>query len=208
MDLKEQLINIDPNDVINDAREAGLEVYSLADFTSENVPYYRIEDMMKSYKQSFARSSAVAGLTAGIGGFTTSVTFAGISTAFLSFRLFRLAQRFAILNGFDWRDPLHKNKVMNIYFESLGINAVAQGTLKHYLLSAGKLAAKKRTSDKLIYKMIKKTGRLFGTKFSRRRAARFIPVLGGAAGAVTNYSFAKTAANSMQKAFKEASVRS
>lgn len=120
------LLYVDPEEVINYARQKNMDVQSVEDFRNPTYDYNLIEEIMDEYRLSHARWSAMGGLTTGIGGLTTSITFAGIDTVSLSVQLYRLSERFAILNGFDATDPFQKDKILNIYFGALGINAVTQ----------------------------------------------------------------------------------
>src|SRR5699024_4334535 len=202
--IQKHFIDIAPEEVFERAHEYDIDVSSVKDFRSMSPHYDRIEQLMDNYRQSHARWSALGGLTAGIGGFTTAVTFAGIDTISLSIQLYRLSERFAILNGFYGNEPLQKDKMLNIYFEALGINAVVQASLKRQLLQASTIAGSKEASENFILNGIIRVGRLFGRNISSERAGRLIPLVGGAAGAAVNYSFARKTSESMKKAYKRA----
>ena len=202
--IKHSIIDIDPEDVLDYARGKNMEVDNIEDFRDQAASYEQIEDIMEDYRLSHARWSSIGGLTTGIGGFTTAVTVAGIDTVSLAVQLYRLAQRFAVLNGFDGRDPLQKDKMLNIYFEALSINGVAQATLKHQLLKASAIAGSREVSENFVLKIIAKIGKVFGQRISSKRAGRLVPIFGGLVGASVNYSFAKRTSKSMQKAYKRA----
>ena len=198
------MIDIAPEEVFEKAHEYDIEVSSVEDFREMSPHYERIEQLMDDYRLSHARWSALGGLTAGIGGFTTAVTFAGIDTISLSIQLYRLSERFAILNGFDGNEPLQKDKMLNIYFEALGINAVVQASLKRQLLRASTMAGSKEASENVILNGITRVGRLFGQNISSAKAGRLVPLVGGVAGAAVNYSFARKTSASMKRAYKQA----
>ena len=202
--IKHSIIDINPEDVLEYARKKDMDVETVEDFRDQASDYDRIETIMEDYRLSHARWSSVGGLTTGIGGFTTAVTFASIDTASLAIQLYRLAQRFAVLNGFDGRDPLQKDKMLSIYFEALSINGVAQATLKHQLLKASAVAGSREVSENFVLKVIAKVGKVFGQQISSKRAGRLVPIFGGLVGASVNYSFAKKTSKSMQKAYKRA----
>ena len=202
--IKDSIIKVDPEEVFEKAREHNLDVEDVDDFRNQAPHYEQIEEIMKDYRSSFANSSILGGLTTGIGGFMTSVTFASIDTISLSIQLYRLSQRFAILNGFDGEDPLQKDKMLNIYFEALSLNAVTQATLKHQLLKAGALAGTREASNSLVLKLIMRTGEIFGKNISSKSAGRLVPVVGGLVGASVNYSFAKKTSDAMMDAYKRA----
>lgn len=202
--LKDLLIDVDPDDVFQKARDRGMKIETVEDFRDLPNDYNLIEDIMEEYRLNHARWSSIGGLTTGIGGFSTAITFATLDTASLAIQLYRLAQKFAILNGFDGRDPLHEDKIMNIYFEALGINGVVQATLKHQLLKASAVAGSRELSDNFVLRVIAKVGKVFGKRISSKRSGRFVPVIGGFVGASVNYSFARKTSNAMKKAYKRA----
>ncbi len=203
--VKDKILNIKQEDVLEHAREQDLDVQSIEDFRNMGPHYERIEALMDDYRSSFRSSSALSGLTTGIGGFTTSVTFAGLDTISLSIQLYRLSQRFAILNGFDGEDPLHQNKMLNIYFEALSLNAVTQATIKHQMLKASAAAGTLGASNSsIVLRAIINVGKLLGKNISSRKAGRLVPVFGGVVGATVNYSFANATSKRMKKAYKRA----
>lgn len=202
--IKDTIINIYPEDVIQYARDQDLDVTSIEDFRQMAPHYDRIESMMDSYRSSFANTSILGGLTTGIGGLMTSITFATVDTISLSLQLYRLSQRFAILNGFDGSKPLHQDKMINIYFESLSLNGVTQATLKHQLLKASAVAGTRHASDSLVLRAIVNIGKAMGKNISSKRAGRLVPIFGGVVGATVNYSFARKTSRAMKKAYKRA----
>lgn len=202
--IKDTVINIYPEDVIQDARDQDLDVTSIEDFRQMAPHYDRIESMMDSYRSSFANTSILGGLTTGVGGLMTSITFATVDTISLSLQLYRLSQRFAILNGFDGSKPLHQDKMVNIYFESLSLNGITQATLKHQLLKASAVAGTRHASDSLVLRTIMNVGKAMGKDITSQRAGRLVPVFGGVVGATVNYSFAVKTSRAMKKAYKRA----
>lgn len=202
--IKDSILNVNREKVLEKAREYDLDVQSVSDFRTYAHSYDRIDELMEMYRSSFSHRSAIGGLTTGIGGFATSVTFAGIDTISLSVQLYRLSQRFAILNGFDGNRPLHRDKMLNIYFEALSLNAVTQATLKHQFIKANAAATGRNASDNLILRLIVRIGNIFGKNLSSKKAGRFVPVVGGLVGAGVNYSFAQKTSEAMKKAYKRA----
>lgn len=202
--IKDKIININPENVIRDARDQDLPVTTIDDFRHMAPHYRRIESMMDNYRSSFANFSILGGLTTGIGGFMTSITFATVDTISLSLQLYRLSQRYAVLNGFDSSNPLHQDKMINIYFEALSLNGVTQATLKHQLLEASAVAGTPHASDSLILRVIVNIGKAMGKDISSKRAGRLVPVFGGVVGATVNYSFARKTSQVLKKAYKRA----
>jgi hypothetical protein len=137
--------------------------------------------MIGDYRSSFARFNAVSGLTTGIGGLTTSIAFTGLDIVSTALQLYRLSQRFAVLNGCDSSKPLPKSKMLNIYFGALGMNAITKATLKKQLFRAGTAASSGNTS--VMLKLMNRIGSTLGKRLSPKEARRAVPVIGGLVGA-------------------------
>lgn len=193
------LFDIDPEEILRDARKKGLKVQEIRDFRNQASNYDVIEDLMNIYTTQFARFSAIGGATAGVGGIGASIAFSSLEVISMAIQLYRLSQRFAVLNGFDPRHPLHRDKTHSIYFKALGIKTASQAVLKFSLLNASKFKVGGipqnliSTVGKRLIKRVRKSGRFM----------ILIPVIGGAVGAYTSYSFAENTAQSMRDAFKE-----
>ncbi|SMO73593.1 EcsC family protein [Gracilimonas mengyeensis] len=197
------MLFVNPEDVINHARsEHHLEVHKVEDFRNMNNQYHLIEQVVEDYQESYITESSLSGLTAGIGGVATSAALSGMDLISFSIRLYRLAQQCAILNGFEGEDPAEKEQMLDIYFEALGLNAVAQATLKPHFLKASAVAGTKQASQSLLLKLIVQTAKLLGKNISSRSAGRLIPVVGGLIGASLNHSFARKTSSSLKQAYK------
>lgn len=193
---------IDPETVIADARDKGLKVSTVEDFRTQADNYSHIEDLMDEYINSYARYSALGGVTTGIGGITTSITLSGIELANTATQLYRLSQRFAVVNGFNPQHSFHRDTVYSIYLNTLGFKAATQAALKYILFQAG--SSNNRSINKRLFSsFITRIARKVGTQISSRNASKLIPVIGGAVGAYTSYSYAYDTGNSMREAFKK-----
>ena len=201
--IKEIVIDIKPDDVIKDAWAAGLDVQQVEDFRKEVVNYWRIEDVMEQYAGLAARYSAISGATSGVGGVATAVTLGGVDIANMAAQLYRLGQRLSILNGFDPNNSIQKEKNMEIYLYALGFDSLAQAAIKNQLLKAASIAGKRGANSNPILKLIMLVAEKLGSKMISKEAAKYIPIVGGVAGATVNYYFAKTAANKMVESYKK-----
>ncbi|MCA1715833.1 MAG: EcsC family protein [Actinobacteria bacterium] len=200
--LKEIVLDVDPEGVFKDARAAGLEVMKVEDFRGQAHNYWRIEDLMRQYTRRAARFSAASGATSGVGGVPTAVALGGIDVAHMAAQLYWLCQRLAILNGFDPRNPLQRERTEEIYLLALGFDTAARAALKQQLLHAASKAGKSGARSNYILKFILIVAEKLGAKITTKQAAKFIPLVGGAFGATLNYTFARGAANKMLDAFK------
>lgn len=201
--LKEILIDIKPDDVIRDARSAGLEVRTVEDFRVQAKYYWRIEDVMKQYSGIASRNSAISGATAGSGGLVTAVTLGGVDIVNMAAQLYRLSQRLAVLNGFDLTNSLQKDKALEIYLYGLGFDAAAQFAIRQQLKNAAAIAGKRGAYSNYILRLIVLIAGKLGAKITSKQAAKFIPVVGLVAGAGINYAFAGNAAMKMRVSFRD-----
>ncbi len=200
--IKAIILDIDQEGVFRDARSAGLEVVRIDDFRNQTQNYWRIEDVMHQYAGLAARYSAISGASAGVGGPVTAITLGGADILNMAAQLYRLSQRLAILNGFDPENPLQKDKTQEIYLYALGFDAAAQAAIKQQLLRAASIAGKRGAYSNPILKLIVLMAAKLGANITSKQAVKFIPLLGGVAGATVNYIFAKTTSNKMLESFK------
>lgn len=201
--IKEIVLNIDPQSVLQDSRSAGLNVYTIEDFRDQAHNYWRIEDIMKQYAGLAARYSSISGATTGFGGPATAFTLGGVDIVNMAAQLYRLSQRLAILNGFDLENPLQKERTLEIYLYALGVDAAAQATIKSQLLKAANIAGKRGAYSNPMLKLIVSVAQKLGTKVTSLQAAKYLPIVGSVAGAGVNYAFAKVAAKKMVESFKQ-----
>lgn len=200
--LKEVILNVDPEGVLEDARAAGLKVAKVKDFRDQAHNYWRIEDLMRQYARRGARFSALSGATSGVGGVATATTLGVADIANMAAQLYRLCQRLAILNGFDPENPLQRERAEEIYLLALGFDAAAQAVLKQQLGRAAGIAGKSGAYSNYILKLIIFIAEKLGTQITSKQAAKFIPVVGSVVGATLNYSFSRKAADTMLAEFK------
>lgn len=201
--LKEVVLDINPEDVIKDACSAGLRVATIEDFRFQAKNYWRLEDIMEQYSGIASRYSAISGATAGSGGPITAITLGGVDIANMSAQLYRLNQRLAILNGFDITNKLHQEKAVEIYLYALGFDAAAQAAIRQQLARAAAIAGKRGAYSNYVLKLIVLVAGKLGASITSKQAAKFIPIVGGVAGASLNYAFAGNAAKKMRTLFKD-----
>jgi hypothetical protein len=198
------IIKINPEKVFNQAQQKGLYVQSVEDFRELKPHYNKIEATMEKYRSTFINFSTIRGLASGIGGFTTSLALGSLDVLLTGTQLYRLSQRFAILNGFDETDPIHKDQILQIYLVSLGFDASIRNDLKKRLLNASAVAGTKYISERLLIKLLIRAARKSGKQWLLDNTEKLIPVAGGLIGAAGNYSFASRASEKMKTAYKKA----
>jgi hypothetical protein len=198
-----KIISVDPADIIADARSRGLDVQTTKDFRRQPHKYWRIEDLMNHYADSAARNSSIGGFTAGFGGLPTVVALGSADLTNMAAQLYRLAQRLAILNGFDIDSPLEQEKAHQIYLTALGFDSAAQAVLRQQMASAAAKAGKPWARSNYVIKLILAVAQKLGVTITTKQAGKLIPIVGGAIGATVNYQFAKSAGQKMIRSFKD-----
>lgn len=146
-------LGVDPEKVLEEARQQGLEVDSVEDFRAVE-DYKVIENLMDLYIAKYTRYSAIGGSTAGIGGPFASVIFGGIEVMSTAILLYQLSQRLALLNGLDPADPLQQDKARNIYLQALGFKTATQTVVKLILL--GTSVYNDKSEDSKLISVIKR----------------------------------------------------
>ena len=196
--VKEIVLDINPQDVLNDARAYGLNVFTIQDLAEQPHNYVFIEKLMEKYATLAASYSAVSGAASGLGGIVTTIALGGADIANMAAQLYRLNQKMAILNGFDFENTIHKEKAHFIYLKALGFDAAAQAVIRSQIAkAAAENFAKTGPSANVTIRLIMEVAKLVGVKLSKNQAGKMVPFLGAVIGSSLNYMFAKNAAEKM-----------
>jgi hypothetical protein len=205
--IKEILLDIDPKDVIRDARAAGLDVNSISDFQEQTHNHWRINDIANEYVDRTVRWCAASGATAGIGGIATTIALGVGDMSHMAARLYWLCQRLAVLHGFDPDDPLQRDRAQEIYLVSLGIDSLGQAAIRQQLTNTAIIAGKTGSRSNYILKFLilvvaKITGKKAST-ITTIEVLKFIPLVGAVTGGSLNYYFANKASKKMLEIFRD-----
>lgn len=202
--IKASTLDIDADAILRDARAAGLAVNDITDLRRQKKHYAVIERLMKQYTRQAARNSTASGLASGIGGIGTSLTLKSVDVGNLTIQAYRLAQRLAILNGFDPNDPAHDELITDIFLTSLGFDQDTTDTIKARLHGQEKLNFKNALYRFKAGKLLFNTAKNLGKRYTTRQALRFVPGIGLITGGWMNHRFAHQVAHRMQDAFTQA----
>ena len=201
--LRDVVFEVDPEEVIIDAKAAGLTVDSIEDFRSLNGTYFLVDKLGKEYARRASRWCAASGASAGIGGPVTAISLGLGDLANMAAQLYRLCQKLAILHGFDPANALQRERAQEIYYLALGLDAATVAMLKKMILEAGKRAGKPYATRSVMIKVVMVIAKSVGANISTTQALKYVPVLGGALGGGMNYAFSRTAGNKMLRTFKD-----
>jgi hypothetical protein len=201
--IKGILVDVDPEDVLNDAKDYGLNVQSIEDFVNHPHNYVFMEKLMMKYATLTATYCAVSGATSGIGGFATTVALVGVDIAHMAAQLYRLNQKIAILNGFNPQNPIHDQKSQEIYLKALGFDGATQTAIRTTIVKvAAENTAKSGPSKNVAIRLLMEVAKLLGLKLTKAQTVKLFPFVGAALGGGLNYLFAKNAARAMIAYYK------
>lgn len=107
-----RVIEVSPEEVIADARSAGLFISSIDEFRSATPEERAIIGRLAYYfVNQAAKWCTFGGATSGMGGPLTAVALGAADFIHIAGRLYRLCLRLAILNGLDPREPAHQEQI-------------------------------------------------------------------------------------------------
>jgi hypothetical protein len=196
-----EIIRVSPEDVIADARAAGLMVINSVDDFRSCSPgaHHMVDQLTNHYVNQAAKWCACSGATSGVGGVVTAITLGLADFIHVAGRLYRLCLRLAILNGFDPRDPIQREAIEEIYLASLDFDATEKFILRGFLGRPAAKAGRLRASVNYARLIIAVGRKLWARRLAFRAASRFFPLFGATIGAGSNYYFAKRVGRKMSE---------
>lgn len=201
--IKEVIIDIDPQDVLKDAQEYGLQVQTLEDLARQPHDYVFIEKLAGKYGDVAARYCALSGASTGIGGIATTVALAGVDISNMAAQLYRLNQKVAVLHGFDHNNEIHQEKVASIYLMALGVDAASSAAIRSAVFkAAAENTAKRGPASSFAIQIIMAAAKSLGIAMGKSTAAKVVPFVGAVLGGGVNYWFAQKAAEKIVLAYK------
>lgn len=201
--IKEVIIDVDPNEILKDAHEYGLNVTCIEDFRKQADNYIFMEKLASKYGDVAARYCALSGAGSGIMGLGTAIALAGVNISNMAAQLYRLNQKVAILHGFDPSNEIHQEKVATVYLAALGIDAVSSAAIRAAVLKAAtENTAKKGPAQSAAIKIVMLAAKSLGVTLKKSTAAKAVPLIGAALGGGLNYWFAKKASEKIFLAYK------
>ncbi len=198
-----ELISIDPLDVLRDAQEMGLPVNTLEDLRSQAHNYVYIEKIMEKYANFSAGYAGLSGLSAGIGGFTTALTVGMADVLHIAAQVYRLNQKFAILNGYDFNSQIFQEKTNLMFMTALGLDAAVQAGIREVVAKAAlENVAKKGPASAPAIRLLMEVAKVFGSTITKKKAAEMVPFVGGLIGGTINVYFVKKTAKKLMLDYK------
>ncbi len=195
-----EIIRVSPEDVMADARNAGLMVNSVDDFRSLSPEaHHMVDQLTHHYINQAAKWCAFSGATSGVGGVVTATTLGMVDFIHVAGRLYRLSLRLAILNGSDPKDPIYREAIDEIYLSSLDFDATENFVLRGFLGRPAAKPGRLRASVNYARFIIAVGRKLWVRRLASRLTSRFFPLIGATVGAGSNYHFAKRVGTRMSE---------
>lgn len=191
------MISIDADDVLADARGIGIQVRSVEELRAVRTSV--LDGLADQYIRNAKLMTSLSGAGLGAGG----LMLVGPDVSILAASLLRLAQRLAIVYGFDYRQSSESLHVWAALGRSLGVEKVTDGAGQVAVRNLPKLLAQgagKSTAFKALIKAI--AGRL-GLLVTERGLARALPLVGAGVAAMTNYQIVRELGDKMRTYFRE-----
>jgi hypothetical protein len=201
--IKDIVLNVDPNSIVQDAKGIGMDIAEPADFARQAKNYAYIERLSEKYAATSTRLCALSGFTSGIGGLATTLTLASADVANMAAQLYRLNQKLALINGFDPENELHNERAQTIFMTALGIDVTAQAGIRALVTKAATENLTKRgPASAPAIRIIMEIAKILGVRISKAQAGKLVPFVGGAIGGGVNYMFAKSMTKKMLADYK------
>ena len=191
------MISVDPDDVLADARGIGIQVRSVEDLRSVRTSV--LDGLADQYIRNAKLMTSLSGAGLGAGG----LMLVGPDVSILAASLLRLAQREAIVYGFDYRVPSESLHVWAALGRALGVEKVADGAGQVAVRNLPKLLAQGAGKSTAFKALIKAIAARLGLLVTERGLARALPLVGAGVAAVTNYQIVRELGEKMRTYFRE-----
>ena len=195
-----ELISVTPEDVLADARGLGIQVSSVDELRSVRTSV--LDGLAEQYIRNTKLMTSLSG--AGLG--AAGLFAVGPDVSILAASLLRLAQRLAIVYGFDFRKPAESLHVWAAIARALGVEKVTDGASTVAVRNLPKLLAQGAQKSGFFKALIRMIAARLGLLVTERGLARALPLVGAGVAAVTNYQLVRDLGLKIQGYFRERHV--
>lgn len=192
-----EIISVSPEDVLADARGLGIKVASIAELRSVRTSV--LDGLADQYIRNAKLMTSLSGAGLGAGG----LVLAGPELSILSASIVRLAQRLAVVYGFDYQSPAESLHVWSAIARALGVENITDGTSKVAVRSIPKLLATGPARSGVFKSLIRMIAARLGLLVTERGLARALPLVGAGVAAVSNYQLIRDLGGKIQGYFRE-----
>ena len=195
-----EIISVAPEDILADARGLGIRVTSIAELRAVRASV--LDGLADQYIHNAKLMTSLSGAGLGAGG----LVFAGPELSILGASLVRLAQRLAIVYGFDYKNPAEEIHVWTAIARSLGVENIVDGTSKVAVRSIPRLLATGPARSGIFKSLIRMIAARLGLLVTERGFARALPLVGAGVAAVSNFQLIRDLGGRLQGYFRERHV--
>jgi hypothetical protein len=191
-----ELISVSSDDILADAKGLGIQIRSIDELRSVRTTV--LDGLADQYIRNAKLMTSLSGAGLGAGG----LLMVGPEISILAANILRMAQRLAIVYGFDYKQPGEALHVWAALARALGVEKVSDGAGSVAVRNLPKLLAggARTQAFKSLIKMI--AARL-GLLVTERGLARALPLVGAAVAGVTNYQLVRDLGGKIQSYFRE-----
>lgn len=191
-----ELISVSTEDILADAKGLGIQVSSIDELRLVRTTV--LDGLADQYIRNAKLMTSLSGAGLGAGG----LLFAGPEISILAANILRMAQRLAIVYGFDYRKPGEALHVWAALARALGVEKVSDGAGSVAVRNLPKLLAG-GTRTQAFKSLIKLIAARLGLLVTERGLARALPLVGAAVAGVTNFQLVKDLGGKIQAYFRE-----
>ncbi len=192
-----EMISIAPEDIAADAKGLGIQIADAAELAT--VKTAALDDLAAQYIRNAKLMTSLSGAGLGAGG----ILFVGPELSILAASLLRLAQRIAVVYGFDYKKPEEALHVWTALARALGVDKITDGNSVVAVRSLPKLLAVGPGRSSAFKSLIKMIAARLGLLVTERSLARALPLVGAGVAAVTNYQLVRDLGGKIQGYFRE-----
>ena len=192
-----EIISVAPEDILADARGLGIKVTSIDEL--RRVRTSVLDGLADQYIRNAKLMTSLSGAGLGAGG----LVLAGPELSILSASLVRLAQRLAVVYGFDYQSPAEAIHVWAAIARALGVENITDGTSKVAVRSIPKLLATGPARSGVFKALIRMIAARLGILVTERGLARALPLVGAGVAAVSNFQLIRDLGGKIQGYFRE-----
>ena len=191
-----ELISVSTDDILADAKGLGIQISSIDELRAVRTTV--LDGLADQYIRNAKLMTSLSGAGLGAGG----LLMAGPEISILSANILRMAQRLAIVYGFDYRKPGEALHVWAALARALGVEKVSDGAGPVAVRNLPKLLAGGARSQ-AFKSLIKMIAARLGILVTERGLARALPLVGAAVAGVTNYQLVRDLGGKIQSYFRE-----
>ena len=192
-----ELISVSTDDIVTDAKGLGIRITSVDELKSVRTSV--LDGLADQYIRNAKLMTSLSGAGLGAGG----IMLVGPELSILAASLLRLAQRLAVVYGFDYSKPGEALHVWAAIARALGVEKVSDGTSQVAVRNLPKLLAVGPARSQAFKSLIKMIAARLGLLVTERGLARALPLVGAGVAAVTNYQMVRDLGAKMQAYFRE-----